>query len=73
MKQQHRPYDNDHQLLQEFDDEVQELRQLKRVRRLLQDIKLTRAYEEYSEEFDREEARLAAQGAPNQCPYPFSR
>jgi hypothetical protein len=47
--------------------------QLRRIRRILEDCRLTRAYEQYSEEFDREEARLAAQGAPNQCPYPLSR
>lgn len=45
--------------------------QLRRIRRILEDCRLTRAYEELSDEFDREEARLAGQGVPSQCPYPF--
>jgi hypothetical protein len=68
---QHRHTKADHQLIQEFNDEINDLdprQQVKRVRQLLANCRLTRAYEEFSDEFDREEARLAAQGAPNQCP-----
>ncbi len=47
--------------------------QIKRIRLLLENIKLTAAYEHYGHEFERREQQLAAQGAPNQCPYPLSR
>lgn len=43
--------------------------QLDRVRKLLEGIKLTAAYEHYGHEFERREEQLAAQGVPNQCPY----
>ena len=47
--------------------------QIKRIRKILNEIKLTAAYEHYGHEFERREAQLAAQGAANQCPYPLSR
>ena len=45
--------------------------QIKRIRLLLENIKLTAAYEHYGHEYERREAQLAAQGVPNQCPYPY--
>ena len=44
----------------------------RKVQRILEDCRLTRAYEEYGIELERTEALLAEQGVPNQCPYPFN-
>jgi hypothetical protein len=45
--------------------------QLQRVRKILNEIKLTPAYEHYSREVDRTEERLAVENKPNQCPNPY--